>query len=540
MADDDVTAAAVATALDVANRLSGEFLAPLNLGAPEEDNVRECIICLGDEGPPFPTQGGCGCRSASGLAHIACRVEAATRISQPQQADTAHPRIQLSAGMEAWWECPTCNQDYTGCTSVALAVAWVQIVGTTESDHGVEDFEKLRACDLLGKVLLKLGKSAEAAPILGAVLQARKQVFGFEQPGTFITCTNLASALIEQNKRTEAETLLKELLEAQVRLFGPGNLTTVTTFANLANILIFQKKNIEAELMIKDVLPVLEQAFGSEHAQTLLVRINLAISLSRQGKVVEAVAIYKSVLAVQRRVLGPEHPDTVETAADLRRTLTAQAALATDQDTAVAILKEVLAGQKGELTIGPEDPDTLITTNDLAATLLEQGSYAESATVFEGLLAIRKRVLGPDHLTTLDTTTNLACSLAVMGKYSKAFALINNVLAVHTRVLGSEHSQTLNTQAMLKAFLCHQENALRRCSLPSCENVEPSTGPKFKKCSRCKVTFYCTTECQRKHWKKGNHKQACRGVEGGGTAGDSATIRTAPTAETSAAAKFRL
>jgi hypothetical protein len=38
----------------------------------------ECTICLGDEGPPFPIQGGCACRGPSGLAHLACRVQMAT------------------------------------------------------------------------------------------------------------------------------------------------------------------------------------------------------------------------------------------------------------------------------------------------------------------------------------------------------------------------------------------------------------------------------------------------------------------------------
>lgn len=32
----------------------------------------------------------------------------------------------------------------------------------------------------------------------------------------------------------------------------------------------------------------------------------------------------------------------------------------------------------------------------------------------------------------------------------------------------------------------------------------------FMRCSRCAMIFYCSTECQREHWKKKGHKQACR------------------------------
>ena len=35
---------------------------------------------------------------------------------------------------------------------------------------------------------------------------------------------------------------------------------------------------------------------------------------------------------------------------------------------------------------------------------------------------------------------------------------------------------------------------------------------KHRSCSRCMVTFYCGTKCQREHWKRGGHKQACVAV----------------------------
>lgn len=31
--------------------------------------------------------------------------------------------------------------------------------------------------------------------------------------------------------------------------------------------------------------------------------------------------------------------------------------------------------------------------------------------------------------------------------------------------------------------------------------------PGTKKCSQCKAVFYCSTECQRKHWPE--HKKTC-------------------------------
>ena len=31
----------------------------------------------------------------------------------------------------------------------------------------------------------------------------------------------------------------------------------------------------------------------------------------------------------------------------------------------------------------------------------------------------------------------------------------------------------------------------------------------LKRCARCQVTYYCGKECQRQHWKQGNHKAVC-------------------------------
>jgi len=32
---------------------------------------------------------------------------------------------------------------------------------------------------------------------------------------------------------------------------------------------------------------------------------------------------------------------------------------------------------------------------------------------------------------------------------------------------------------------------------------------KHHQCARCKLTFYCSRNCQRRHWREGGHKQSC-------------------------------
>ena len=45
------------------------------------------------------------------------------------------------------------------------------------------------------------------------------------------------------------------------------------------------------------------------------------------------------------------------------------------------------------------------------------------------------------------------------------------------------------------------------CANDSCCKVEPENGPKFKVCSRCKMRYYCSRECQKADWQ--DHKKMC-------------------------------
>ena len=70
-------------------------------------------------------------------------------------------------------------------------------------------------------------------------------------------------------------------------------------------------------------------------------------------------------------------------------------------------------------------------------------------------------------------------------------------------------------------------------SLKDCANCGAAEGtvpgcPVHKPCSRCRITYYCSIKCQKRHWKVGGHKQHCvakedRSVEKATNNGDSAS-----------------
>ena len=115
-----------------------------------------CIICL-DTSPP-PIQSGCACRGDSGLAHIACLVQAAAS----QQARRGNG-VWATA---VWRQCQTCKQDYTGAMQTGLAEAWQSRV----AGEAAEDSERLEAEIHLAVLLVFSQKMAALKIIFNLIL----------------------------------------------------------------------------------------------------------------------------------------------------------------------------------------------------------------------------------------------------------------------------------------------------------------------------------------------------------------------------------
>ena len=187
-----------------------------------------CIICLDVSSPPI--QSGCACRGDNGLAHIACLVRAAA--SQ-----------QAQRGSDAWRQCQTCKQGYTGAMQTGLAEAWQSRV----AGQAAENSERCAAEYNLAVSLLHQGKDAEAEPMLRKLHEVMMRVHGAEDPDTLTVAGNLAWCLSEQGKYTDAERINREVHGVEKRVLGAEHPGTLMSASNLASSLSNQGKRAEAE-----------------------------------------------------------------------------------------------------------------------------------------------------------------------------------------------------------------------------------------------------------------------------------------------------
>ncbi|KAL4249735.1 MYND-type zinc finger protein samB [Abortiporus biennis] len=74
------------------------------------------------------------------------------------------------------------------------------------------------------------------------------------------------------------------------------------------------------------------------------------------------------------------------------------------------------------------------------------------------------------------------------------------------RVVHSQNDRDFKRNAPSRKVLAeNRKDAVKLCSEPSCKHT--SDDSKLMKCAKCSTAWYCSKECQRKHWKA--HKGIC-------------------------------
>ena len=101
------------------------------------------------------------------------------------------------------------------------------------------------------------------------------------------------------------------------------------------------------------------------------------------------------------------------------------------------------------------------------------------------------------------------CFILALSSKSVAIYRLSNLIAVQTCFTKAvnDHrklSKKKTVSYLLKKAEKERVRALRECIL--CRAFE-SGGCKFMCCGQCKVHFYCSKKCQRRHWK--THKHEC-------------------------------
>jgi tetratricopeptide (TPR) repeat protein len=160
---------------------------------------------------------------------------------------------------------------------------------------------------MLGFVLRRQEKYADAEPVHIGVVEARQRVLGPEHPLTVTSVIHLGILYQEANKLGEAESWLAKGLEAGRRVLRAGEGTTRSGAESLGKIRVTQKRWAEAEALLRESLNSRDPE-GPYSWQMSERRAELGLILMEQSRFAEAepllVSGYKGL--VERRSAIPK------------------------------------------------------------------------------------------------------------------------------------------------------------------------------------------------------------------------------------------
>ncbi len=356
----------------------------------------------------------------------------------------------------------------------ALAFAVLFSILCSHTARAAEDNSGAKA-DAAISALQTAGKYADAEQAAQALVTARIQALGADNPETRLAHRALAAALFAQEKLEAAEAEYRLALqlpdpETDVKhsfapatmdspLPPPGNPSaskaeakagapppipadeaTLLAHQDFASVLTMEGKLDEAAGRLHALLPVMVRTLGAENRQTLLCKSDLVSVLATHSHTDEAEALSRSLIPAATRVLGAEDPATLKARGDFAGILFYQGKIAEAEKE----MREVLA--LSTRVLGAEDKEALRASIMLAKVSHVQDKNADAEAWLEKLLPVMIKVFGADHLETLVCQSDLLAAMAAQGKNAQVVEPYRRLIPTEQRVLGEADDITLQTR----------------------------------------------------------------------------------------------
>jgi tetratricopeptide (TPR) repeat protein len=300
--------------------------------------------------------------------------------------------------------------------------------------------------DNLAILLQDTNRLHEAEPLTRRAMAIFEQSYGPHHPHVATNLNNLALLLKATNRRAEAEPLYRRALAIDEHSLGPDHPSVATVLGNLASLLQDTNRLAEAEPLMRRVLVILEQSYGPHHPHVATSLNNLASLLQDTNHLAEAEPLLRRALAIDEQSFGPDHPKVATDLNNLTQLLQATNRLAE----AEPLLRRALAID--EQSYGPKHPHVATNLNNLASLLQATNRLAEAEPLLRRALAIDEQSLGLDHPDVASDLSKLASLLKATNRLNEAESLMRRALAIDEQSFGPHHPHValnLNNLALL-------------------------------------------------------------------------------------------
>jgi tetratricopeptide (TPR) repeat protein len=306
---------------------------------------------------------------------------------------------------------------------------------------GNEGAETLSTMQELGELYLGAGKYSDAEAILGPLVDVRRRKFGSNDQETLRVLNDFAAVVNFKGDYTRASRLREEVLEGDRHSLGADHPYTAIAMTNLAGTYIILGNYTRAEELYKEALSIDQRLFGQAHPVTLGTMNGLAQAYRNEGEFAKAEPLFEKVVESRRQSLGEEHADTC-VAANTLAVLYVSEGRHTDADMLLTHCLEIAR------RIRPEHPYRFDLEYSLAESYRGQNKTEAAESLYNGVLAGRRKTLGPQHPNTVRVLISLGEMKLEQKRYAEAQEVLREALAIQEKTSQTDwrHYQT---QALL-------------------------------------------------------------------------------------------
>ncbi|MEW9518358.1 tetratricopeptide repeat protein [Streptomyces tubercidicus] len=181
-------------------------------------------------------------------------------------------------------------------------------VALSEQTLGPEHRLVLAARSRAGRALFRLGKYAEAEPLLRQVRSEQERLFGAHDPDTLDSGHGLQLVLGNRGQKEEALSLLQVTIAGRQSALGPAHPLTLRSQASLLAMLPAGELEREGNAALLSLPAECERHLGPDHTVTLGARHNHAWALYVLGHFEEADEEIRLAAETYERRFGPDYP----------------------------------------------------------------------------------------------------------------------------------------------------------------------------------------------------------------------------------------
>jgi hypothetical protein len=263
----------------------------------------------------------------------------------------------------------------------AAGVAAERAAGNYEALLGQGNLETAAVVGEYGMILGRLGRFAEARPLLEGVLKACEKLAGPDAAATAAAIQNLADFNLLEAGYDAAAPLYERAVEITTKTAGPAGLPTAAAMAGLGACLARGTDTApKAEELLERSRLIQQRAAGPADTRLVPTLLHLAALRQAQKQPEQAETTALEALAISEARFGPRHPETAAA-------LVAYAGCAQTRDD-LPLAQQCLdrAAVIRNNTLGLGHPDTIATLDQLIDVLVARGDYTKAEKPCRALL----------------------------------------------------------------------------------------------------------------------------------------------------------